>query len=1013
MRQTFLFLFFAVPLWGQDLDFAPPKPVGPPKMESALWELAAPRAAKPTRDVRDTVVVILVPHLGQASASIDTSSLAALGVQILAQSKSLMRVLVPTASLRAVSELPSVAFVRRPHRPHAQQTFSEGLARIRALEHHAAGAKGQGVKVAIIDGGFKGAKQLPQDLPARRWYRDYTGQGIYAGEDAHGTACAEIVHDVAPQAELYLYKVEDIVDLENAKDRCIQNGIAIVNYSANWVEEGFGDGRGIICDIVNDAADNGILWVNAVGNYARKHYAGFWRDSDADNRHNFAVGDDMMNLDAKAGTAIRVTLTWDDWPVATQDYDLYLYYQDALGNIKKVGKSTDVQGWGGAPVEFIEYVAEQEGTYGISVVRGPETQPKDLRSWLVGILLHMDAGEEAQPKKLRVWSWHHDIEYPVAAGSIAIPADARGALGVGAIHHDYWDLDLLENYSSRGPTADGRIKPDLVAPAGVTTVSYGENGFGGTSAAAPHVAGAAALLKSANPSLSRDDLWQALVEAAVDLGPPGKDDSTGYGKLVLAVAAPHIASVSPNRVQYGQTATIGGQGFGAAKGPSKVVFFAGKEPHDSDYLAWSDAQIRVRVPTAARTGKVQVITGGGRDSAQVVVTSPYIDAIANHTRIDARAKTDDLIEIAGDNFGLSRGSSSVWIASVAASSFESWSDQTIRFRVPLNAPPGDVTVVTREGTSNAGRMELASPYLTQLSPPQVQAGEFLTLTGGNFGPERGTGYVLFNPNVRPAAADYEVWSNGIIVVRVPSRASSGAVRVFTADGATGAAQVEIGSERIEPLPSSGIFGYSPPAVTKHPKSVKFGFAGINRAVLQFSTKEISADEVVIFLNEQSYFALPASEDWQTRYLVLNETYLRASQNVIEFRNIINQDRVASFARWQLQDVKLWKPFSAKFAAGTRLLSKLPDGLGDPFPMPFNAEVTIPFTVAVAGPVRISVYNLMGQSIRVLADGWVAAGAHRVRWDGRTDAGAAAASGVYWAVLQAVGAVQTAKLALIR
>ena len=963
-------------------------------MESALWDLARPSAAKPTR-ASSNAVVILVPTAG-AAAAIDTAALASLGVDILAQSKSLMRVSVPTASLRAVSELPSVAFVRRPYRPHAQQTVSEGLARIRAFAHHAAGAKGQGVKVAVIDFGFKGADTLRDDIPARRWYRDYT-PGIYAGT-AHGTACAEIIHDVAPEAELYLYKVADEVDLENAKDRCIHNGVAIVNYSATWVNEGFGDGRGIICDIVNDAADNGILWVNAVGNYAQKHYMGFWRDSDADNRHNFAAGDDMVNFVDKieTGDAIRVTLTWDDWPITTQDYDLYLYYQDASGNIKEVGKSTDMQGDGGAPVEFIEYFAGRAGTFGISVVR-------------VG---------EAAPKKLRVWSWHHDIEYPVPAGSIGIPSDARGALSVGAIHHDHWDLGTLARYSSRGPTADGRIKPDLVAPSGVTTASYGVGGFVGTSAAAPHVAGAAALIKSANPSLTRDDLWKALVEAAVDLGAPGKDDSTGYGKLVLSVAAPQIASVSPRRIQYGQTATIVGEDFGADRGTSQVVFFAGMEPSDSDYLAWSDAQIRVRVPTGARTGKVQVITGSGSDSAQVVVTSPYIGAIANHTHMDARAKTGDLIEIAGDNFGLAQDSSSVRIDSVAASSFEAWSDETIRFRVPPNAPSGDLTVATSEGTSNAVRMEIASPYLAHLSPPQVQAGEHLTLTGGNFGSERGTGYVLFNPNVQAAAADYAVWSNGVIVVRVPSEARSGAVQVFTDAGATGAAHVEIGSEWVESLPSSGIFGYSPPAVSKNPKSVRFGFAGINGDVLcQFSTKEISDDEVVIFLNEQRYAALIAGEDWRTWYLVLHETDLQSGQNVIEFRSILNQNRAASFARWQLKDVMLWKPFNAKLVAGAKFLGLsqvvVASGLGNPFPTPFNAEVTIPFALVEAGPVRLSVYNLMGQQIRVLADGWVAAGAHRMRWDGRTAAGTEAASGVYWAVLQAGEAIQTAKLALIR
>ena len=995
MRHIFLFLLFVVPLWGQDLDVAPAKPVGPPNIESALWELARSPAAKPTRTVDSPrVVVILVPAAGVA-ATIDTTAFAALGVKILAQSRSLMRVSVPPAALRAVSELPSVAFVRRPHRPHAQQTFSEGLALIHAFESHAVGAKGQGVKVAIIDGGFKGVDKLPKDMPVRRWFRDYTGTGIYAGTDAHGTACAEVIHDVAPEAELYLYKVVDIVDLENAKDRCIQNGVSIVNYSATWVGEGFGDGRGLICDIVNDAADNGILWVNAVGNYGQKHYMDFWRDSDDDNRHNFAAGDDMVNFveEIEIGDAINVTLTWDDWPVTTADYDLYLYHQDAFGNIKEVSKSTDVQGEGGAPVEFIEYFAGLAGTFGVSVVR-------------VG---------EAEAKKLRVWSWHHDIEYPVPAGSLGIPSDARGSLSVGAIHQDQWDLGTVASYSSRGPTADGRIKPDLVAPSAVTTASYGAYRlFGGTSAATPHVAGAAALLKSANPALSRDDLWQALVEATVDVGAPGKDDSTGYGKLVLSVSAPQIADVLPRRVQYGQTVSIVGEGFGGIKGTGKVIFFADKEPSGSDYIAWSDGQIQVRVPTGARTGTMQVVTGGGSDSAQVVVTSPYIDAITNHTRMDAGAKTDDLIQIDGDNFGLARDSGSVWIDSVAVSSFETWSDQTIRFRVPLNAPSGDVTVATTEGTSNAVRLEIVSPYLAQLSPPQVEAGEYLRLTGSNFGQERGTGYVLFNPNVQAAAADYAVWSSGIIVVRVPSQARSGGVRVFTADGVTGAAQVEIGSEWIEPLPSSGVFGYSPPAVSKNPKTVKFGFEGINRNVLcQFSTKEISDDEVVIFLNEQRYEVLRAGEDWRTWYLVLDETYLQSGQNVIEFRNIINQDRAASFVRWQLKDVALWKPFSAKLAAGTRLLSKLPDGLGDPFPTPFNAEVTIPFALAEAGPVRISVYNLMGQQVRVLVDGWVDAGAHRVRWDGRTDAGGEAASGIYWAVLQVGGVVQTAKLALIR
>jgi len=279
--------------------------------------------------------------------------------------------------------------------------------------------------------------------------------------------------------------------------------------------------------------------------------------------------------------------------------------------------------------------------------------------------------------------------------------------------------------------------------------------------------------------------------------------------------------------------------------------------------------------------------------------------------------------------------------------------------------------------------------------------------------------VLFTPNVRPASNDYVSWSNSRIVVRVPVGAQSGEVKVVaTGSQSSGTKLIVVEDEVVESLPSRGIFGYSPPAVTKNPKSVKFGFGGASRDLAcYFSVKEISDGEIDIFLNEQSYADIPASTDWTHWYLILDRTDLSSGTNIIEFRNVFNQSRTSSFARWQLKDVEVGEPPSAKPVAGTRCLFKVSDGLvsglGDPFPTPFNAEATIPFALAEAGPVRLAVYNLMGQQIRALADGWVDAGVHRVRWDGRTAAGVEAASGVYWAVLQAGGAVQTAKLALIR
>ena len=298
MTALFLGVLGYIPLWGQNIDFTPDKPDGPANIQSALWELAMPGAGKRVGGLQDTVVVILVPQLGQASASIDTSSLAALGGRVLARSKSLMRIAVPPSSLIAVSELPGVRFVRKPYRPQAQATFSEGGRHIKAYDNYFTGVRGQGVKVAIIDGGFKGADELPGDMPARWRYLDYTDEGIYDGEDVHGTACAEIIHDVAPEAELTLLKVGDLVDLENAKDLCIREGIDIINHSMTWYGTGIGDGKGIACDIVNDAADNGILWVNAAGNSAKSHYFQSWFDSDSDRYHNFKGEDETLGFEA-------------------------------------------------------------------------------------------------------------------------------------------------------------------------------------------------------------------------------------------------------------------------------------------------------------------------------------------------------------------------------------------------------------------------------------------------------------------------------------------------------------------------------------------------------------------------------------------------------------------------------------------------------------------------------------------------------------------------------------------
>ncbi len=110
-----------------------------------------------------------------------------------------------------------------------------------------------------------------------------------------------------------------------------------------------------------------------------------------------------------------------------------------------------------------------------------------------------------------------------------MPADSSNALAVGAVPWN--NPTTIESFSSRGPTTDNRTKPDLVAPDGVTTATA--DPFTGTSAATPHVAGAAVLVKQAYPSYTPAQIQSYLENNAVDLGDTGKDNIYGSGRLQL------------------------------------------------------------------------------------------------------------------------------------------------------------------------------------------------------------------------------------------------------------------------------------------------------------------------------------------------------------------------------------------------------------------------------------------------------------------------------------------------
>ena len=132
----------------------------------------------------------------------------------------------------------------------------------------------------------------------------------------------------------------------------------------------------------------------------------------------------------------------------------------------------------------------------------------------------------------------YDLKYATSAHSIWPPADAVGAMSVAAINQADWETGPQESYSSQGPTNDGRIKPNISGPDGVSVYTRVVGPSYGTSFSSPHVAGAASLLLSKYPGFTAAELQSTLESWAIDMGLPGKDNIYGYGRLNLLLVSP-------------------------------------------------------------------------------------------------------------------------------------------------------------------------------------------------------------------------------------------------------------------------------------------------------------------------------------------------------------------------------------------------------------------------------------------------------------------------------------------
>ena len=336
----------------------------------------------------------------------------------------------------------------------------------------------------------------------------------------HGTAVAETLIDMAPDVTLYLAQPNTNFRMRKTVDWMISEGVSVINYSMSDRWDGTGDGTSPSkyspLRTVDRAVAGGIVWINAAGNRAKTTWTGGYVDADGDGWLEFDSLDETNEVDIQGDESFRAELRWDDplggsWTWASTDLDLYLY--DLNG--KEVASSRDLQTVRSTvpPYEFLWYRAPEGkgGLYSLRVVhRGSAIDPPQR------IQLRTSTGQ--------------NLEHATAEGSISTPADSSnpGMLAAGAAAWKAWGRGAVRDYSSRGPTLDGRIKPDIVGADGGKSAVKGI--FVGTSQAAPHVAGLAALVRQRYPHLSPSEVVQFLKDrAAVPGGVSVPNNEWGHG----------------------------------------------------------------------------------------------------------------------------------------------------------------------------------------------------------------------------------------------------------------------------------------------------------------------------------------------------------------------------------------------------------------------------------------------------------------------------------------------------
>jgi hypothetical protein len=406
---------------------------------------------------------------------------------------------------------------------------------------------GTGIKIGVLSNGVNNLAQS-QALGDLGPVTVLPGQG---GTGDEGTAMLEIIHDLAPGAQLFFATANSGITVfaQNIRDLRTAGCDIIVDDVFYFVETPFQDGQtaptntngGVVIQAVNDVTAAGAMYFSSAGNSGNltQATAGVWEGDFVDGGpaaaplpspvpalrlHNFG-GQNFDAITVSSGNPVG--LYWSD-PLGGSANDYDLFRLNTTGTAV-AASSTNIQNGTQDPYEQVSQAVGR-----LVIVKKPAAADRFLH-------LNTNRGQLSIATNGQTHGHSHAAN---AFSCAATPA-------VGPFPNPFSSANVTETFSSDGPrriffqangtpytpgnfSATGgvvRQKPDITAADGVSVTGVGgfPSPFFGTSAAAPHAAAIAGLLKSANPALTPAQIRTALTSTAIDIMAAGVDNVSGAG----------------------------------------------------------------------------------------------------------------------------------------------------------------------------------------------------------------------------------------------------------------------------------------------------------------------------------------------------------------------------------------------------------------------------------------------------------------------------------------------------